>query len=1658
MNIARSLLLLALLAATSLAGRYPAAGTQSFSYPDNTTNLGDGTTLSSSFLGSFAKVTGNATTDATKPYLQLSNKSFSGNTAAWRIPDLDPGIEVQSFDASLIVRMQRTTTGAPGAGWTLSFGAIPATGNGSGDLGFAMTNGIVISFDTFKDNASDTPSIDVLCNGTSVGNFPTTALTELPVITAGNFTLTNPATGGTTAALQYNASASTVQSSMRAVSGWSTVTVTGTAGNWTVNRGATGSYADPTGNGANLTGPTMTPGLAEIVVTNTQDGGAAQNEIWTIQTQGRGFVFDTNFRTLSIHWDYDGLDLTYGGQLVFADLPTPGFVPAAGNKFAFTASCVGGAQDTFVDELVLSTGPLSPFDTGGPIITEFLAENGGSLEDDYVESSDWVEIYNGQNSVAALGGWKLTDGTTTWVFPAMNMAAYEYRVIFASGRNRTNPASWLHTNFAIGKDGGTLSLLRPDNSVATTFNYGQQFSNVSYGEKGPSRTVGYLLVPSPGAKVNYADPQAPAGKAEDVVWSREGGIITAATPLSITAPVAAGAVVRYTLDNSTPNSASPVYTTPFNITASTNVRARVFTPGRLPGDTSSRTFLLIDASLANYNGSGQPFSSNVPVIVFDSFGVNVDNENGTSRPLRYTYGVVIDKNPLTGRATLTGLSDFTGRGGTHVHGESSAGFPQRSYNWETWDNEDNDKDVGILGMPAHSDWILHGPWSDESLMRNHLTYSLMRAMRPDYLASRSRQVEVFFNQEAGQPVSYADYRGVYTVLEKVTRGKNRADVEKLNDKVTDPTLLSGGYIFKRDKVDAGATTWTTSAPSSIGMQSHYPEVYTTPQFNALSGYINSFQAVLNGANFADPVTGYAAWIDVSSFIDGQLAVELTKQIDGYVFSTYWHKPRAGKIKAGQIWDFNIALGNADYAEGQRADGWNYDATGANSGGVGQLWYPRLHADPLYRRATFDRYWAWRRSELTNTAWSARVEAEVAALCDGGSASTATNTSALSIQSPAARHFRKYQTLGAYQWPNAPGSTARTNYRHEIDYMKNWMLTRLAWLDDQYRSGSVVLRPPNFSVSPGNVAAGTSLTITRYTGTPPAGTSYATGTIYYTTDGSDPAATGTGPAETTLINGTSATCKWLVPSAGNAGFSLTAGAGAQQWTNYTDPPNIANWTSGNTGVGYDNNPDYLPLISSNTGPQMFNVNATCYVRVAFNIPDQATLDAIGVLKLGMKYDDGFRAFINGTLVAGRNDTDPTMVSDPSTAVASAVRTDEGQAVQFEDIDITTAAVPSLRIGANVLAIHCLNLPAGSSDLLMVPKLTYLPPGGGATGGGIAYSGPLTLNTTTTVRARLLTSLGAWTPENIATYTVNTIPASAANLVISEFMYNPSNPTPAETSAGHIQSSDFEFLELENISAQTLNLTNVRFTEGINFNFNDGDPTARALPPGGRVLIVGKTTAYLSRHGAPPSSVKIAGVWQGSLNNGGEQLRLLDGSGATIRDFIYDNNEPWPNEADGDGFSLVLNNPRTNPNHALASSWRASSIPGGTPGVAKSAVFTGSPGDDTDGDGFPDFLEFATGSDFSSNASRHTPALALTTYTVGGVPGTYLQFTFRRGLNADGFTLSPELTTDFANWNGPVTFVRTTNNGDGTTTHEYRSTQPTSVLGSKAAMRVRVTPVP
>lgn len=1345
------------------------------------------------------------------------------------------------------------------------------------------------------------------------------------------------------------------------------------------------------------------------------------------------FPNDATFRPVTVRWDAQGVDVRWNNADVFLNLAVPGFAPRVGDTVAFSARTGPVAtQEISIDNLQVLTTPLANIVTGGPVITEFVADNKDSYEDEDLESPDWIEVFNGSAAGVSLTGWFLTNDPTLankWALPAITLGANQYRVIFASAKNRSVAAGQWHTTFTLPKTGGYLALVRPDLTVASEYTYGQQHKDIPYGELGAARQRGYLEVATPGKKnISLMDAGPPA---EDVVFSREGGLLANPTPvaLSILPPVAPGAVVRYSLGQTLPTEISPVYTTPFSITASTTVRARVFQPGRLPGPASSRSFLKLDTSLTNYNSSGSVFSSNLPVLVMDSFGVAVDatTDPAGPRPFRPSYSVMLAPDGTSGRTRLDALPDFQGRCGTHVRGESSSGFGQKSYAWELWTNENSDKDAAILGMPAESDWALHGPWSDKSMMRNYLVYSTFGEMHQDWFAPRVKFVEVFFNQEAGQPVSYSDYRGVYLLVEKIKSSSSRLGLEKTNPLVTDPLLVQGGYIFKKDKASLGSTAWTT-ANQGISIQSADPEALSTTQRNYLQSYINSFETALYGASFTNPATGYAKWIDVPSFIDWQWAVEISKQIDGYVFSTYFHKDRGGKMKAGPLWDFNISLGNADYAEGEFRTGWNYDASRVAPLN-GSLWFPQLHKDPNYRMATFDRYWQLRNSVWSTAAIQARIEA-VSELLRDGNPTPVTSATPLSAQSPAMRQFRRHALLGIRHWPNPADATTRTTFQAEVAHLKQWITDRLAWADNQFLLGSTALRPPVLtSTNAGNNSVQVSLAPFRMV---QPGFRFPDAEIRYTTDGTDPRPSGyglPGAVQSVAFLTEYGQGSWFVPTAANGGSTLAL----TDWTGIADPPNAASWTAGQLGFGFDTG------ISSTTNPTLYHVggahlndntwtggtgnvqaallnnNSALMVRVPFTVTEDQRNRLVS-LKAKVRYDDGFVLFVNGVEAARQNIFPASPAVWNATANATPGTFTDALGITGVTVDISHL-LGSLQTGTNMLAILALNKTTADTDLLCVPSLTgslgVKPTGINAPAvTSPVYHAPLVLSASAVVKARVFVpGIGQWGPLVSSNYIVAAEPPTRETLVVSEINYAPLPPSPAEIAAGAIEASDFEFIELLNTGANPLDLTGVRLSGAVQeFNFTNGDAAALTLPPGGRVIVCGKLSAFRARYG---NGARVAGAFTGNLNNTGEIITLLDGNGATLWSFAYDDQSPWPLINEG-GRSIILTNAawQPAPEPAMGANWRPGPASGGDPGTAGSLPFTLVADADDDGDGVPNLAEYA----FGTNPADAGSSRALTVSADPPAPGfsPVLRFDIPVGLNADGYRVDIQSSSNLSTW--------------------------------------------
>ncbi len=871
---------------------------------------------------------------------------------------------------------------------------------------------------------------------------------------------------------------------------------------WSVNFGPL-----PTDNGTGESGfVPLRRGLS--VGFNTQNGGDDPSSIQVI-IDGvvvakflKTFLFDPNQRLVSLHWDEAGLDLNFDNRVICVDLPTPGFTPSPGSAFGFSARSTHAGMSVLLDNLRATTQVLPILDTGGVIISEFVANN-TSFEDEYADKPGWLELLNGSSEVVDLGGWYLTDSKsnlTKWKIQSLRLNPYNYKLIFASGKDiQFSSSNFIHTSFTLAKNSGYLALVKPDGrSIVSAYTYGIQDKNIAYGETGTNRVRGYMFPATPGL-INTQE-IADQSRSSEILFSHLGGFISEKVEVTLSADRLPGLQIRYTLDRTEPGPNSLIYSNAISVTGFTTIKARSYAPGHLLGAISSRTFIFADSSMTQYAGTTNVFNSNLPFLFVDSFGFSVDASSGGVRPFRPGYLVVVRPDLVTGQASLSTAPEYAGPCGVHLRGESSAGFDQHSYSLELWDDTGSDQKASLLGMPADSDWVLYGPWSEKTLMRNKLIFDWMRTLRgQDGLSVRCEFVELFFNQSkpVNGRIGYSTYRGIYVLMEKLKRGKDRLPIENLNDKTTSSDLISGGYIIRKDKDDSFKNNWV-SGSLGIPLQSYDPDRMNTVQFNYIKKYTADLEKSLTSATYRNNRTGYPAYLDADTFIDFQWFTEIAKQVDGYVFSTYFHKNREGRMRAGPLWDFNISLGNADYGSGETPTGWLYDVPG----GVGQLWYPRLHSDPDYKLATWDRYWQMRRTFLSTDAVMATIERHRSTLLNGYTG-LVSNRAPASIQNPVARHFRRWPQLGTRNWPNPAAATKVRTWQDEVNSLRTWISNRLDWLDDQsLRVSKTVLRPPMFSSSDRAISEPLTLKIAAFSGGA-TNAIFPTGELYFTTDNSDP---------------------------------------------------------------------------------------------------------------------------------------------------------------------------------------------------------------------------------------------------------------------------------------------------------------------------------------------------------------------------------------------------------------------------------------------------------------------------------------------------------------------------------------------------------------------------
>ena len=1128
------------------------------------------------------------------------------------------------------------------------------------------------------------------------------------------------------------------------------------------------------------------------------------------------------------------------------------------------------------------------------VINEFMASNSSCIEDPQGEFDDWIEIYNYGNDAIDIGGMYLTDDLTVltkWQIPGNNPSATTigpggYLLIWID--NDIADAG-LHASFKLDADGEQIALF--DSNGSTLIDevvFGQQTTDLSSGRfPDASDNLQVLDSPSPGGE-NFA---TYFGEVADTKFSHNRGFYEA--PFSVTiATETKGAIIYYTLDGTEPynttsnkrSSTGIVYTSPVSINTTTSLRAIAVKPGFKSTNTDTQTYIFLD-DVIRQPARPDGFPTNWGHTGSGDYEMDPEVVNNT----RYRNTIKDDLMSVPTLSLVMDVDDWfkSGGQGIYIKGERI----ERAVSAELIFPDDRQ------GFQINCSVMIVGGSSVNRWKMDKLSMRLK--FKSDYGSSKLRfpvfgeDVTDEFDTlvvDARMNNSWGYGGGVMLPNNSrpwISGRPSQRDVAQYtrDQFVADIQNSMGGYGPHGRHIHLylnglyWGLYWLHERPDEhfaavyFGGDDEDYDVIKHRSNTVISGSGASYNQLFNIAN-----TGLASgsqyqqiqqYLDIPNLIDYMIT-------NFYVANTDW---------AHQNW--YATYNNTDPNGQWRYHSWdaehviealNANVTGKNDNGGPTRLHQKLMENTEYRMLFADHV---SRHFFNN--------------------GVLTPAGAMALYQIRLDDVDRAVVAESARWGDNHSSTP---YTRDID----WIRER-DWLFSEYfpkRSGIVLnqvksrdwypnIEAPVFLINGTNKHGGQILPNDRFSMTA------TTGTVYYTLDDSDPRLPQILPDSSisTILVAENTAKRALVPTSNIS--SNWRGGGVfddSAWRFSTGNPG---------GVGYERSSGFQNLIKLDLEDQMYRNNTSCYIRIPFIFNDNS--DDFDFMTLKMRYDDGFIAYLNGVEVARGNFTGtPTWNSS-----ANGSRSDS-LAVNFENIDIS-AYLNSLQSNYNILAIHGLNTSTTSSDFLISAELVAgkrnSPVDVGTSVGVLEYTGPITLTNSAHVKARILSST-TWSALNEATFAVGSL---AENLRITEIMYNPNDPNT-------------EYVELQNVGGETVNLNLVKFTNGIDFTFPNIE-----LATNEHVVVVQDRQAFETRYG---TAFNIAGRYSGKLNNAGERIRLQDAVGQTILDFDY--KDGWRSITDGDGFSLTMINPaNTTPyDWNEKDSWRASAYLSGSPGEDDSGI--------------------------------------------------------------------------------------------------------------------------
>jgi hypothetical protein len=317
------------------------------------------------------------------------------------------------------------------------------------------------------------------------------------------------------------------------------------------------------------------------------------------------------------------------------------------------------------------------------------------------------------------------------------------------------------------------------------------------------------------------------------------------------------------------------------------------------------------------NIGAQDFTdSNLPIVIINTDGTApIVDDPRVLASMKIIYRGPGERNYLTDQNNPQYLN-YDGRINIEIRGSSSQVTLKKQYGFSTLkaDNVTNNN-VSLLGMPEENDWIFNGMVFDPALMRDYLCYNLSRQIG-EY-ASRTAYCELIIN---------GYYQGLYLLQEKIKVDDNRVNIVKIDLNDNSMPQISGGYITKADKTTGGdPVAWRMTNPdgTTVDYIHEFPKPeYVTAWQNAYiqEQFIKLAETANN--NNTSLIDGYPSVIDIPSFIDYIIISELSSNADSYQYSTFFHKDRNSKLRAGPIWDNDLTFSNDLFF-------WGYDRSKTN---------------------------------------------------------------------------------------------------------------------------------------------------------------------------------------------------------------------------------------------------------------------------------------------------------------------------------------------------------------------------------------------------------------------------------------------------------------------------------------------------------------------------------------------------------------------------------------------------------------------------------------------------------------------------------------------------------------------------------------------------------